>query len=166
MKKIVFIFLFLISLVSCNQVHNDLNVYNGMTKNELLGNYKIKINDFHDLGELVLVRFESSIYVVKFDRKNKVEDYDILKMKNNIKKNREEYSKSLDKIDFYEALSTFGLPEDIKKYKDSLEFDLKFYINLENCIGNKLTCLRISFRYEDEIYINTFNQYCEDYLII
>ena len=80
MKKIVFIFLFLISLVSCNQVHNDLNVYNGMTKNELLGNYKIKINDFHDLGELVLVRFESSIYVVKFDRKNKVEDYDILKI--------------------------------------------------------------------------------------
>ena len=121
MKKIVFIFIFLISLVSCNQVHNDLNVYNGMTKNELLGNYKIKINDFHDLGELVLVRFESSIYVVKFDRKNKVEDYDVLKIKNNIKKNREEYSKSLDKIDFYEALSTFGLPEDITKFKDLLE---------------------------------------------
>ena len=166
MKKIIFIFLFLISLVSCNQVHNDLNVYNGMTKNELLGNYKIKINDFHDLGELVLVRFESSIYVVKFDRKNKVEDYDVLKMKNNIKKNREEYSKSLDKIDFYEALSTFGLPEDITKFKDSLEFALKFYINLEDCIGNKRTCLRISFRYEDEIYINTFNQYYEDYLIM
>ena len=166
MKKIVFIFIFLISLVSCNQVHNDLNVYNGMTKNELLGNYKIKINDFHDLGELVLVRFESSIYVVKFDRKNKVKDYDILKIKNNIKKNREEYSKSLDKIDFYEALSMFGLPERITKFKDSLEFDLSFYINLEDCIGNKRTGIRIAFRYEDEIYINTFNQYYEDYLIM
>ena len=138
-----------------------------MTKNELLGNYKIKINDFHDLGELVLVRFESSIYVVKFDRKNKVEDYDILKIKNNIKKNREEYSKSLDKIDFYEALSMFGFPENTSKdTSDTIEYALWFYISLENFVGGEITYIKLKFEYDNKLFINIYNTYRSEYISV
>ena len=155
MKKVFFVFLFLLSLVSCNRTDNKLFIYNGMTKNELLSDYKITADDFHDLGEFVLVKNDKDIYVVKFNKKNKLENYEVVRMKNNIKKNREEYSKSLDKIDFYYALSMFGFPENTIHSSTTKDYQLYFYLRLENFAGGKTTYIKLNFEWSNELFYNS-----------
>ena len=129
MKKILLIFILLFSLISCNKVYNKLNIYIEMEKNELLENSLISKENIYDLYNIVLIKYEKNIYIIKFDN-NKVFSYEIYKEKNNVDNKRKEYFNDVYKIELADAVKDFGFPESAS-YSDREILSYRLCFNIE-----------------------------------
>ena len=114
MKKIIFIFLILLNLSSCNKSKFDISI--GMSKEEIKSNILINKDNFFDLNCIVLVSISNNNYVIELDKNNKVVDYNIYKEPKTKQKKLRKLYKTLEKIEFYDLICNYGFPDYIIRH--------------------------------------------------
>ena len=105
-----------------------------------------------DFDKIVLVKYDEYIYIIEFNKSNKVDSYEMNKERNNIEKKRKQYFNNVHQIEFGDAIRDFGFPDHEQTHyrKKDLVVDIGFSIKFAKKENELNYNFHIIYQYENE----------------